>query len=187
MFSVSNVTRTLCMAKRKTTPLDDAATDSIFDVLGTTPDEAASSSESSSVPSETARRSLEPLPLRSVLSAAVPPANSKSPARNTKADTAPETPKAPKPTKSIKPPKTPQLEKSIKEEALALFQKGLTIEEVARELMLPPSAVRTGKRFIKTESSRNLAKHELPPMNVKSKNLRSFLKRNNAPAAAQAR
>ena len=36
----------------------------------------------------------------------------------------------------------PQLEKSIKEEALALFQKGLTIEEVARELMLPPSAVR---------------------------------------------
>ena len=120
MFSVSNVTRTLCMAKRKTTPLDDAATDSIFDVLGTTPDEAASSSESSSVP----------------------PANSKSPARNTKADTAPETPKAPKPTKSIKPPKTPQLEKSIKEEALALFQKGLTIEEVARELMLPPSAVR---------------------------------------------
>ena len=141
MFSVSNVTRTLCMAKRKTTPLDDAATDSIFDVLGTTPDEAASSSESS-VPSETARRSLEPLPLRSVLSAAVPPANSKSPARNTKADTAPETPKAPKPTKSIKPPKTPQLEKSIKEEALALFQKGLTIEEVARELMLPPSAVR---------------------------------------------
>lgn len=139
MFSVSNVTRTLCMAKRKTTPLDDAATDSIFDVLGTTPDEAASSSESSSVPSETARRSLEPLPLRSVLSAAVPPANSKSPARNTKADTAPETPKAPKPTKSIKPPK---LEKSIKEEALALFQKGLTIEEVARELMLPPSAVR---------------------------------------------
>jgi len=138
MFSVSNVTRTLCMAKRKTTPLDDAATDSIFDVLGTTPDEAASSSESSSVPSETARRSLEPLPLRSVL----PPANSKSPARNTKADTAPETPKAPKPTKSSKPPKTPQLEKSIKEEALALFQKGLTIEEVARELMLPPSAVR---------------------------------------------
>ncbi len=142
MFSVSNVTRILCMAKRKTTPLDDAATDSIFDVLGTTPDEAASSSESSSVPSETARRSLEPLPLRSVLSAAVPPANAKSPARNTKADTAPETPKAPKPTKSIKPPKTPQLEKSIKEEALALFQKGLTIEEVARELMLPPSAVR---------------------------------------------
>ena len=136
MFSVSNVTRTLCMAKRKTTPLDDAATDSIFDVLGTTPDEAASSSESSSVPSETARRSLELLPLRSVLSAAVPPANSKSPARNTKADTAPETLKAPKPTKSIKPPK------SIKEEALALFQKGLTIEEVARELMLPPSAVR---------------------------------------------
>ena len=127
MFSVSNVTRTLCMAKRKTTPLDDAATDSIFDVLGTTPDEASASSESSSVPSETARRSLEPLPLRSVSSAAVPPANSKSPARN---------------TKSIKPPKTPQLEKSIKEEALALFQKGLTIEEVARELMLPPSAVR---------------------------------------------
>ena len=72
----------------------------------------------------------------------MPPANSKSPARNTKADTAPETPKAPKPTKSSKPPKTPQLEKSIKEEALALFQKGLTIEEVARELMLPPSAVR---------------------------------------------
>lgn len=138
MFSVSNVTRTLCMAKRKTTPLDDAATDSIFDVLGTTPDEAASSSESSSVPSETARRSLEPLPLRSVL----PPANSKSPARNTKADTAPRTPKAPQASKSIKPPKTPQLEKSIKEEALALFQKGLTIEEVARELMLPPSAVR---------------------------------------------
>lgn len=142
MFSLSNVTRTLCMAKRKTTPLDDAATDSIFDVLGTTPDEVASTSESSSVPSETAKRSLEPLPLRSVLSAAVPPANSNSPARNTKADTAPETPKAPKPTKSIKPPKTPQLEKSIKEEALALFQKGLTIEEVARELMLPPSAVR---------------------------------------------
>ena len=137
MFSVSNVTRTLCMAKRKTTPLDDAATDSIFDVLGTTPDEA-----SSSVPSETARRSLEPLPLRSVSSAAVPPANSKSPARNTKADTAPRTPKAPQASKSIKPPKTPQLEKSIKEEALALFQKGLTIEEVARELMLPPSAVR---------------------------------------------
>ena len=130
------------MAKRKTTPLDDAATDSIFDVLDTPPDEASASSESSSVPSETARRSLEPLPLRSVSSAAVPPANSKIPARNTKADTAPETPKAPKPTKSIKPPKTPQLEKSIKEEALALFQKGLTIEEVARELMLPPSAVR---------------------------------------------
>ena len=139
MFSVSNVTRTLCMAKRKTTPLDDAATDSIFDVLGTTPDEASASSESSSVPSETARRSLEPLPLRSVSSAAVPPANSKSPARNTKA---PRTPKAPQASKSIKPPKTPQLEKSIKEEALALFQKGLTIEEVARELMLPPSAVR---------------------------------------------
>ena len=92
MFSVSNVTRTLCMAKRKTTPLDDAATDSIFDVLGTTPDEASASWESSS--------------------------------------------------KSIKQPKTPQLAKSIKEEALALFQKGLTIEEVARELMLPPSAVR---------------------------------------------
>lgn len=139
MFSVSNVTRTLCMAKRKTTPLDDAATDSIFDVLGTTPDEASASSESSSVPSETARRSLEPLPLRSVSSAAVPPANSKSPARNTKADTAPRTPKAPQASKSIKPPK---LEKSIKEEVLALFQKGLTIEEVARELMLPPSAVR---------------------------------------------
>ena len=139
MFSVSNVTRTLCMAKRKTTPLDDAATDSIFDVLGTTPDEAASSSESSSVPSETARRSLEPLPLRSVSSASVPPANSKSPAQNT---TAPEPQKAPQASKSIKPPKTPQLEKSIKEEALALFQKGLTIEEVARELMLPPSAVR---------------------------------------------
>ena len=138
MFSVSNVTRTLCMAKRKTTPLDDAATDSIFDVLGTTPDEASASSESSSVPSETARRSLEP----SVSSAAVPPANSKSPARNTKADTAPRTPKAPQASKSIKPPKTPQLEKSIKEEVLALFQKGLTIEEVARELMLPPSAVR---------------------------------------------
>ena len=119
------------MAKRKTTPLDDAATDSIFDVLGTPPDDASSSSESSSVPSETAKRSLEPLPLCSVSSA-----------RNTKADTAPRTPKAPKPTKSIKPPKTPQLEKSIKEEALALFQKGLTIEEVARELMLPPSAVR---------------------------------------------
>lgn len=141
MFSVSNVTRTHCMAKRKTTPLDDAATDSIFDVLGTPPDEPSASSESPSVSSESARRSLEPLPLRSVSSVAVP-ADSKSPARNTKADTAPRPPKAPKPTKLIKPPKTPQLEKSIKEEALALFQKGLTIEEVARELMLPPSAVR---------------------------------------------
>lgn len=142
MFSVSNVTRTLCMAKRKTTPLDDAATDSIFDVLDTPPTKLPHLRNHHQCRLKLQGAHWNPCPLRSVSSAAVPPANSKSPARNTKADTAPETPKAPKPTKSIKPPKTPQLEKSIKEEALALFQKGLTIEEVARELMLPPSAVR---------------------------------------------
>lgn len=38
--------------------------------------------------------------------------------------------------------RAPQLEKSIKEEALELFRKGMTAGEVARTLMLPMSAVR---------------------------------------------
>lgn len=52
--------------------------------------------------------------------------------------------KAPTRTKGASRPKKPKsgmLETDIKSEALALFQKGMTAEAAARELMLPLSAV----------------------------------------------
>ena len=66
-----------------------------------------------------------------------PQTQSQAPAKPASQPEAPQ--KAPTPPK---PSKIIELEKSIKEEALELFQKGMSANEVGRALMLPPSTVR---------------------------------------------